>query len=275
MASAPLNETILIAVAQLVDDAQSGRRDPSHYHIGTVIQRAGLKDADPQTQGLQAGKAKRVRAVLSWAIEYEPEAGGRFVYSFLSEIRGHGGFRSGSPNFVGQDAIDTAAAAFATEGYVLTSDGELRPKVLEGLTGAAYTEALMGYIRRAKRGASDAALLVGTSKDLLEAVCAHIMQERRGVVPTSNFPTLLGQLYIELGLATPEEKPISGEPAGRRVERAMYELACSLNSLRNKEGTGHGRPWLPSVSDAEAKMAIESMGVIAERLFAAHVGGRR
>lgn len=270
MSSAPLNDTILIAIAQLIDDAQSARRDPSHYDIGTVADRAGLKKADPVSQGLQVGKAKRVRAILNRAMDEDPEAGGRFVFSFVANIRGHGGFRSGSPNYVGQDAIETAIAAFSSEGYVLTADGELRPAVLEDLSGPEYTEALYGYIRRAKRGAADAALLVGTGKDLLEAVCGHIMQERVGYIPTTNFPTLLGQLYLQLGLATPEDKPAAGEGANCRVERAMYELACSLNSLRNKEGTGHGRPWLPSVTDAEAKMAIESMGVIAERLFAAH-----
>jgi hypothetical protein len=275
MTSAPLNDTVLIAVAQLVDDAQTGRRDPSHYDLGAVINRAGLSAADPQTQGLQVGKAKRVRAVLNWALDNDPEAGGRFVYSFIGTIRGHGGFRVGSQNFVGQDVIDTAISAFASEGYVLTSDGELRPVVLDNLSGPDYTEALIAYIRRAKRGVADAALLVGTGKDLLEAVCEHIMQQRLGIVPSSNFPTLLGQLYIELGLATPQNHPVSGEPTSRRMERAMYELACSINALRNKEGTGHGRPWLSSVSDAEARMAIESMGIIAERLFAAHSARRR
>lgn len=275
MASAPLNDTILIAASQLVDDAQASRRDPSHYDLGTVIERAGLSKADPHKQSLQVGKAKRVRAVLNWAIDNDHEAGCKFVASLIGAIRGHGGFRPASQNFVGQDSIDTAVAAFASEGYVLTSEGELRPAVLDGLSGAEYTEALKGYIRRAKRGATDAALLVGTSKDLLEAVCAHIMQERRGFVPHSNFPTLLGQVYIELGLTTPEEMPVSSEAANRRVERAMYEFACSINALRNKEGTGHGHPWLPSVSEAEAKTAIEGMGVIAERLLAAHFAKRR
>ena len=54
----------------------------------------------------------------------------------------------------------------------------------------------------------------------------------------------------------------------------MYELACAINHLRNKEGTGHGRPWLPSVTEMESRMAIESMGVIAERLLNLHQGFR-
>jgi hypothetical protein len=59
------------------------------------------------------------------------------------------------------------------------------------------------YIRRAKRGSTDAALLIGTGKDLLEAVSVHILQQRYGYSFTSNFPTLLGQVFVALGLATP------------------------------------------------------------------------
>jgi hypothetical protein len=86
----------------------------------------------------------------------------------------------------------------------------------------------------------------------------------------SNFPTLLGQAFVALGLATPQEAPRPGEAPQKRLERAMYELGCAINHLRNREGTGHGRPWLPSVSDREARVAIEFMGAIAERLLTAH-----
>jgi hypothetical protein len=30
----------------------------------------------------------------------------------------------------------------------------------------------------------------------------------------------------------------------------------------NKQGTGHGRPWLPTVTPAEAQIAIRTMGSI-------------
>ncbi|MGO9122266.1 MAG: abortive infection family protein [Desulfomonilaceae bacterium] len=130
---------------------------------------------------------------------------------------------------------------------------------------------MKAYIRRAKIGANDAALVTGTGKDLLEAVAAHILQERYGRYSSaSNFPTLLGQVFVHLGLATPHDPRQPGEAPNRRVERALYELACGINQLRNKQGTGHGRPWLPTVTDAEAKMAIEAMGVIAERLLLLH-----
>lgn len=41
-----------------------------------------------------------------------------------------------------------------------------------------YEEALLKYIRRAKKRSMDAALLVGTSKDLLEAVSYHVILKK-------------------------------------------------------------------------------------------------
>ena len=271
--SAPLNDAIVVAVAQLVDDAQADPREPSHSDLEFEINRAGLAAGDPKAQGQTVGKAKRIRATLYWAVEHDLLAGGRFVHSLVASVQGCGGFRNSSPNYVGRDAIQNLIAAFDAEGWELSLDGQLRQKLLDNLSGVALTEALKAYIRRAKRGADDAALVTGTGKDLLEAVAAHILQQRYGSYPsTSNFPTLLGQAFVALGLATPQDPPQVGEPPRKRIERAMYELACGINQLRNKQGTGHGRPWLPTVTDAEAKMATETMGVISERLLLLHVG---
>jgi hypothetical protein len=210
--SAPLNDVIIVAVAQLVDDAQAERRDPSHSDLEFHIKRAGLIAGDPNSQGQTVGKAKRIRSILSWALEHEPDAGGQLVYSLMGLIRGHGGFRESSPNFVGEDAVENAIAAFDTEGYELSYDGQFRPKLLNNLSGAALTNALEAYIRRAKRGADDAALVTGTGKDLLEAVAAHVLEQRYGSYSsTSNFPTLLGQVFVALGLATPHDPVQPGE----------------------------------------------------------------
>lgn len=266
--SVPLDDGIIVAVAQLVDDAQSSRRDPSHADLEFLIRRTGLVLGDPNSQGQVFGKAKRIRSTLSWALEHDPYAGGQLVSAIIDLIRGHGGFRPSSQNYVGTDAIENARAAFRVEGYELAPDGQLRPSLLDNLSGTDLTDALKAYIRRAKRGADDAALVTGTGKDLLEAVCAYVLEKRYGSYPTtSNFPTLLGQAFVVLGLATPRDPVQSGESANRRIERAMYELACSVNQLRNKQGTGHGRPWVPTVTSEEARMATEFMGVISERLL--------
>ena len=271
--TAPLTDAIIIAIAQLVDDAQVGRRDPSHSALEFEIKRCGLLGGDPCSNGQLVGKTKRVRATLNWAYEYNPESGGHLVAALLALIRGHGGFRESSPNYVGRQEIENAVSAFDAEGYQLTLDGQLQQKMLDNLSGVLLTDALRAYIRRAKKGAEDAALVTGTGKDLMEAVAAHILQERYGSYPShSNFPTLLGQVFVSLSLSTPQEPVVAGEAVNKRIERAMYELACGINQLRNKQGTGHGRPWLSTVTDSEARFAVESMGIIAERLLLLHLG---
>lgn len=265
--TAPLTDAIAVAVSKLVDDAQAGSyREPSHSEIQAQIDRAGLAPVDPNQHGQTIGKAKRVRTVLNWAIENDPTMGGRFITGLLGHIRGCGGFRRESPNFVGEDAIRGAVAAFDTEGFRLGSDGVLSPKVLDGLTGVELTDALAGYVRRAKMGVADAALLTGTSKDLLEAVAAHALVVRFGQYPTGdNFPTLLGQAFVALEMAVPADgKP---DTPVNRLDRALFEAACAVNTLRNKQGTGHGRPWLPTVSDHEARTAVEVIGLVAERML--------
>lgn len=271
--SVPLTDCILFAVSQLVDDAQTDRREPSHSDLKFAIERHGLSAGDPAAHGQSVGKAKRVRSVLSWALEHAPEDGGRFVSALIASIRGMGGFRESSPNFVGSESHKNAAAAFAGEGYELSSDGDLRPLLLDNLTSLELSGALDAYVRRAKRGAADAALVTGTGKDLLEAVAAHVLHQRYGCYSTtSNFPTLLGQAFLSLGLATSQDQVMPGEQPQRRIERALYELACGINQLRNKLGTGHGRPWISNLADAEARMATEFMGIISELLLSLHRG---
>jgi hypothetical protein len=204
-------------------------------------------------------------------LEHDDAAGQKFVQDFLAMLRGHGAFREASSNFVGRSTIDNAIGAFASERYELAANGELRPTLLDNLTGVALTQALDAYVRRAKRGAQDGALVTGTGKDLLEAVAAHIVEERVGSYSAGwNFPMLLGHAFIALNLATPQHPEQPGETPFAKIERSFYTLACAVNTLRNKQGTGHGRPWLPTVTEAEARIAVETLGTIAEYLLMRH-----
>lgn len=74
-----LTDSLIVAVSRLVDDSQTGRRDPSHADLQYCIERAGLADGDPNTHGPPAGKERRVRGTLSWALEYRLEAGEQFI----------------------------------------------------------------------------------------------------------------------------------------------------------------------------------------------------
>lgn len=264
----PVNDTIIYSLARLIDDAQKERRDPSHSDIEFQINRAGLNSADPNKDGLPVGKAKRIRMVLTWAIENNSQKAETFAMGIIASVKSCGGFRAQSPNYVGADAIQDLASALKSEGVILDENGSVSTVALETLSGKNLTHALRNYVNRAKKGIEDAALVVGTSKDLMEAVAAHVIQELWGHYPsTLNFPALLGQAFTVLGMATPEQPKTSGEHQRCRLERALYETACAINSLRNKQGTGHGRPWIPDVRPSEAKAAIEFMGSISELML--------
>ena len=268
---APLSDAIVTALSRLVDDSQSETREPSHSDLQFLFDRTGVSAGDPKAQGQIVGKAKRVRAVLSWALEHEYEAGERVVAAIVAQVRGCGGFRSTSPNFVGAEVVIDLAQALSAEGYELTESGDLRPFVLDNLSGKALGDALTSYVTRAKRGIPDAALVLGTGKDLVEATAAHILVERFGMYShQANFPALLGQVFVVLSLPTPQDPQKPGEPTPSRLSRALFEAGCAVNSLRNKEGVGHGHPWVTGVTDEQARTAIEIMGVLSEFLLNAH-----
>lgn len=70
---------------------------------------------------------------------------------------------------------------------------------------------------------------------------------------------------MALGLTISRDQATTSQ---QRLDAALYELACSVNALRNAQGTGYGRAFPATVSDLETRAAVESMGVVAERLLA-------
>ncbi|QKY70296.1 abortive infection family protein [Lentibacillus sp. CBA3610] len=267
--SAPLTDAIIIAVSRLLDDSQKQRkREPTHSDLSFLFSRVGLTHMDPKANGQTVGKAKRVRAVLSSALNNDIHAGELLIKYLIDTIKGFGGFRKESLNFVGQEAIENATSVFKSEGYVLSSDGDLHPLVLDNLTEKGLTQALVSYVKRARKGSLDAALLAGTGKDLLEAVAKHVLQVKWGQNSfPKNFPTLLGQAFTALDMYTPSKNGDSKLSAIKRYESSLYQLGCSVNTLRNKEGTGHGRPFLASISDEDAQNVVQSIGVVSDYML--------
>lgn len=168
------------------------------------------------------GKEKRIRAVLNWAIDNNYEAGEKLVKHIFELVRGGGGFRKESPNYIGIHAVENMTEVLKGLSVSLDEDGILVPVIIENLTIVEQQQALKIYIQRAQKGVEDAALLVGTSKDLLEAVSTYILQINWGSSPSvMNFPTLLGQAFTALGLATTNEPKVPSEPIKKRMERAF------------------------------------------------------
>jgi hypothetical protein len=269
MTHIPLDDSLAYAIAKLVDDAQKDKREPTHSEIDFEIKKAGLLEFDPNKPSVSpVGKMKRVRNVIVSSLDSQPVKAESFAYGIINLIKAHGGFREGSPNYVGENEIENLTGLLKSKGILLTKDGSISSITLDNLSTKEMTEALQNYVDRAKRGFEDAALIVGTGKDLLEAVSAHVLQEKYGnYSTTANFPTLLGQAFVSLGMATPENKKEEGEHPRKAIERNLYDLACAINRLRNKEGTGHGRPFIPDLSNEEAIEAIRIIGIISDKMI--------
>lgn len=202
-------------------------------------------------------------------MESDPGGASKFALGFLSKVRASGGFREGSTNYVGREAIDNTKAALDSEGFVLADDGSISAKLLGALRGPEMTDALRAYAVRAQKGGEDAALVAGTGKDLLEATAAHALETLNGSYPKgANFQALLGMAFIALELTVPEFPEQAGEPPCKVMERGLFVAAMGVNRLRNKQGTGHGRPFLTTITDEEAKAAIEVVGTLAGYMLA-------
>ena len=137
------------------------------------------------------------------------------------------------------------------------------------MSGRDLSDALRSYVDRAQRGYEDSVLVAGTDKDLIEATAAHVLNEKFNAQPGPDFPTTLGQAFAAVGLTPVRPKQESGGLEGARMAMSvtLYDLGCAVNRLRNKAGSGHGRPFIPELTSAEIRAATEAAGLVAGRLL--------
>ena len=262
------NEAIAAAVSRIIDQDSP----LSHDDLDTAFGRFGLAKGDlgrADAQGRPIGKHRRVKAVLTYAVDNAPEKGGKLVEYLLARLRGGGSFRQGSPSSLSGDDVANLRSVLAGEGFTLTDDGALLPVTLDNLEGRALTDALLRYVQRAREGVEDAALQSGTSKDLMEATARHVLNERAGGASDHMpFPGTLLQAFHALGYThiTGNEFKLRDQLSDDRIERVhqcLYLLAVVINDLRNDQGTGHGRPAPARIGRRDGRTAIEAGGLVA------------
>lgn len=263
-----LSDEVVSAVARFFEAG----RGPSHDELSRLFRRFGLEDEDPQKRfpAEQFGKMKRVREVLSAAIDSDAPAAEQLVKGIVGSIKARGGFRSTSEEYAGEDVVEAARDAFRAQGFDLDPGGDLRPLLLDDLSGIAATEALTAYVRRAHHGSSDAALVLGTGKDLSEAIARHVLVKKTGAYPSEgNFPATLYQAFDRLQLAVPAQDVIAGldKDARAAMQQALWLLAVAVNRFRNEEGIGHGRPLPATVTEEEARLSIQAMALVSQLLL--------
>lgn len=247
-------------------------RPPTHDDLTRLFRDTKLTKGDPGMDG--TGKLKRMRAVIAYALTNDRVAGGKLVNRLIKAVRASGGFRTDSPTYIGEDVYRNLRDAFRTTGFELDSDGELRPMLLDNVPEAEQHEVLKTYVRRIRKGATDAPLVTGSGKDLLEATARSVLDSTGKSYSGTDFPGTLFHAFDALNLPTPDipameafRQSLSSD-ARERVQQVLYLLGCEINKLRNEQGTGHGRAFAATVSDQEAKTAVQAMALISELLLA-------
>jgi len=265
-----LSDEVASALAPFFD-----RIGPSHDEIRVLVKRAGLEALDPERDaaGEPIGKMKRVRGVLFAAVEGHPQEGERLVHALIDAVRAYGGFRPANANYPGAEAVQALRSALRNEGADLDDAGNVRPLHLESLDGRELTDALWSYVRRARRGGWDAALVMGTSKSLEEAAARHVLKQQTGQYPShANMPATLYAAFSILGMAVPTKAvvdAISPDPR-EAIQQAAWLLAMAVNKFRNAEGEGHGRPELAATSQAEADVVGLAAALVTQLLLDAN-----
>jgi len=120
--------------------------------------------------------SSEVRERLLYALDNDVVAGQSSVANLVGPSRVRG-FRPASEFYEGVETFSNLRDAFKAEGFDLDPDGNLRPLLLENLRDEDLTAALFAYVRRARQGSTDAALVTGTGKDLLEATARHVLEQ--------------------------------------------------------------------------------------------------
>src|SRR5699024_9715166 len=120
---------------------------------------------------------------------------------------------------------------------------------------------------------NDPGLAIGTAKELIESCCKTILEERGVQYGNSDdLPKLVKTTVKELKL-TPGDIPESAKAADsiRKLLSNLATVANGIAELRNKYGTGHGKPGnAKGLTARHAKLAVGSASTLCVFLVETH-----
>ena len=127
-------------------------------------------------------------------------------------------------------------------------------------------EALDENLDRLRRAADDPAQLLGSAKDLLEAVAKFVLEEYSVPVPKNPDFDYLWHLARERLYLLPEQvnNKLPGANNIKAILQSSWKIAEQVNKLRNFQGTGHGRTLPTGVSSDMALMIVREACSVAE-----------
>lgn len=187
----------------------------------------------------------------------------------LTALRVHGCFDGLAAEFSGETI--NLKRALSQQGWSLDGDGYASPTGrldLETRGRAALDEQLA----RIHRNVDDPGALLGTAKDLLEAISKFVLEEQ-SVLPARRLD-FDETLYLALErLALLPNLVDANQPGGKQI-RAIYQsaktIAMTVSELRNLQGAGHGRTLPTGVAPETGRYVIREAAHVAELMLTTH-----
>lgn len=258
MAEGPVSAEIAGALGAFFN----GGDGPTHDALTGVFMRCGYASDDAfDPVERTPSKEKRIQAVVMAAVK-RPQRARELIDGLLTALRLKNAFH---PDAMAYDAerVRIAKAAFRRSGWDLSDDGVLtRLGAIDLSTGGR--EALDEQLARLHAAAEDPGQMLGTAKDLLEAVAKFVLEEL-GCPQDGDFAQLWYLARDRLGIH-PKQVVQDGPAAAqiRTIVQSSWTIAEQVNALRNLQGTGHGRTLPTGVTAEMALLVVREACSIAE-----------
>ena len=261
--SSSVEERQRARLARALAEFWAGGAGPTHGAIGDVLDMFGVA-VEP------GSKRDRVSAAIKLADRQELTP---LVEELLELLRGDGAFNSSSHWAADETQIQRLAESLSPYGINLLEDGRIMTDLgslvdASTLPDEAVVREHVGRLRLAL-GQGDSALLLGSSKELLEST-AKIVLARVGETPPLQFPALIARA-LEILMLHPKSAPEQREEVMvpvRRILGGVLQIALEINELRGERGTGHGRADAPvHLTNRHGRLAAGAALLVATLMF--------
>ena len=165
------------------------------------------------------------------------------------------------------------AESLAVYGIALLEDGKIKtdPGSLADVLTLPDEAVVRDHVQRLRWAVSegDSALLLGSSKELLEST-AKIVLAHVGETPPAKYPALIAQALQVLMLhpkSEPTQREVEIDPV-RKILGGVLQIALEVNNLRGERGTGHGRAEAPvNLTSRHGRLTAGAAIVVATLMF--------
>lgn len=224
------------SLARAVADFWNGGDGPTHAEVTDVLDTFGVNVED-------GSKRKRVSAAIKAA---DREDVVPLTRELIELLRRNGAVDRTHPFGVDEAKCERLTESLQPYGITLLEDGRTETGLGSFVDASTLPDeaAVREHVRRLQLalGEDDSALLLGTSKELLEST-AKIVLDRVGETPPTKYPALVTRA-LEVLMLHPKNAPQQREEVMdpvRKILGGVIQIAMEINELRSERGTGHGR----------------------------------